>query len=186
MNFQSCEMDARSNAQFWFDVIGNTDDEDSDFEGFTDADLVKIDAADAESDLDLDFEAAQEEFEAEGEDSDGDNEGSSADLLPQLPRVDWSTRLRNVSDGDFKENVGVFHDLEVGAEPLQYFQLLFSGLCVSYDRHRNKSICRGSARRKRGGLKMAPHHNPGNETLHCRQRDDGDTYTSPCGELLVN
>ena len=122
MNFQSCEMDARSNAQFWFDVIGDTDDEDSDFEGFTDADLVKIDAADAESDLDLDFEAAQEEFEAEGEDSDSDNEGSSIDLLP---RGDWSTHLRNVSDGDFKENVGVFHDLEVGAEPLQYFQLFF-------------------------------------------------------------
>ena len=130
MNFQSCEMDARSNAQFWFDVIGNTDDEDSDFEGFTDADLVKIDAADAESDLDLDFEAAQEEFEAEGEDSDGDNEGSSADLLPQLPRGDWSTHLRNVSDGDFKENVGVFHDLEVGAEPLQYFQLFFPNSVV--------------------------------------------------------
>ena len=125
MNFQSCEMDARSNAQFWFNVSGNTDNEDGDFKGFTDTDLVKIDAADAESDLDLDFKVVQEEFEAKGEDSDGDSEGLSVDLLPQLPRGDWRMHLRNVSDGDFKENVGVFHDLEVGAEPLQYFQLFF-------------------------------------------------------------
>ena len=124
MNFQSCEMDAQSNAQFWFDVFGNTDDEDSDIKGFTDADLVKIDPANAESDLYLDFEAVQEESEAEGEDSDSDHEGSSVDLL-QLPQGDWSTYLRNVSDGDFTENVGVFHDLEVGAEPLQYFQVFF-------------------------------------------------------------
>ena len=145
-------MDTRSSAEFWYDVVGGTDDEDSDFEGFTEADLLKIDPADGESDLDIDFQAVQHEFDTN--DSESDN-GSNVDLLP---RRDWSTHLHSVSDDKFTENVGVCHYLEVGAEPLQFFQLFFSGLCVQYDRHRDKSICGTSAGRKEVGFKMASDH----------------------------
>ena len=42
-------MDTQSSADFWYGVVGGTDDEDSDFEGFTEDDVVKIDPADAEN-----------------------------------------------------------------------------------------------------------------------------------------
>ena len=55
MNVQSCEMDTRLSAAFWYDAVGGTDDEDSDFAGFTEDDVVRIDPADAEnSESDLD------------------------------------------------------------------------------------------------------------------------------------
>ena len=49
MNFQSCEMDTRSSAELWYNVVDGTDDEDSNFDHFTEADLLKIDPADGES-----------------------------------------------------------------------------------------------------------------------------------------
>ena len=55
-------MDTRSSAGFGY-VVGGMDDEDSDFEGFTEDDVVRIDPADAEtseSDLDIDFEAVED------------------------------------------------------------------------------------------------------------------------------
>ena len=45
------EMDA---SRFWQSVMGESDSGDSDFKGFTAADLVKVDRED-ESDLDLDW-----------------------------------------------------------------------------------------------------------------------------------
>ena len=74
-------------------VVGGTDNEDSDFEGCAEADVVRIDPADAESDLDIDFEAVEDGLDAE--DSDSDNDGSNVDLL-QHPRGDWSTHLHHV------------------------------------------------------------------------------------------
>ena len=84
--------------------------------------MLKIDPADGESDLDIDFQAVQDEFNAD--DSESDDE-SKVDDLPRLPCGDWSMQLHSVSDDKFTENVGVCHDLGVGAEPLQYFQLFF-------------------------------------------------------------
>ena len=52
-----------------------TDDEDSDFEGFTEDDVVRIDPDDAETserDLDIDFEAMEDRIHAEDSDSDTD------------------------------------------------------------------------------------------------------------------
>ena len=129
-------------------VVGGTDNEDSDFEGCAEADVVRIDPADAESDLDIDFEAVEDGLDqVDAEDSD---DGSNVDLLPQLPRGDWSTHLHQVSDDQFKEDVGICHDLDVRAEPLQYFQLFFSDS--------DQSIRRTNAGRKGGGCKMAPDH----------------------------
>ena len=109
-----------SSAKLWYNVIGDSDDEDSEFEGFTEADLLKIDPADGESDIDIDFEAVQDEFDDDDRDDD-----FNVDDLPRLPCGDWSTQLHSVSDDTFTENVGVCHDLGVGAEPLEYFQLFF-------------------------------------------------------------
>ena len=75
MNFQSGEMDTQSSADFWYDVVGSADDEDSNFEGFTEDDVVRINPADAEtseSDLDIDFEAVEDGTGAEDSDSDTD------------------------------------------------------------------------------------------------------------------
>ena len=49
MNFLSYEMDTRSSADFLYDLIGGMDDENSDFEGFTEDDVVRIDPVDAET-----------------------------------------------------------------------------------------------------------------------------------------
>ena len=154
--FSNLRDGCRSSADFWYDVIGVTDDEDSDFEGFTEDD-VRIGPADAESDLDIDFEAVEDGLDqVDAEDSD---DGSNVDLLPQLPRGDWSTHLHQVSDDQFKEDVGICHDLDVGAEPLQYFQLFFSdSVFAMNDSHRDQSIRRTNAGRKGGGCKMAPDH----------------------------
>ena len=65
-------MDTRSSVDFWYEVVGGTDDEDSDFVGFTQDDDMRNDPADAESDLDIDLEAVEDGIDAADSDSDTD------------------------------------------------------------------------------------------------------------------
>ena len=112
--------------------------------------MLKIDPADGESDLDIDFQAVQNEFNAD--DSESDDE-SNVDLLPRLPCGDWSMQLHSVSDDTFTENVGVCHDLGLGAEPLQYFQLFFPVFTTIAT---DKSICGKVQAEKRLDSKWHP------------------------------
>lgn len=118
-------MDSRSNAEFWYDFMGDSDDDNDVFQGFTDLDLVKVDPANAESDLDIDFDAFAQDSDSNNSDL-SDEEGSNVDMLPPLPRQDWGTTLSEVTSSDYKNESGVCHSLPVGAEPLDYFQLFFS------------------------------------------------------------
>ena len=45
-----------ANLAFWRSIMGDSDEEESDFEGFTAQDLVKVQPNDAESDLDIDWD----------------------------------------------------------------------------------------------------------------------------------
>ena len=115
-------MDQRTNAEFWLDVMGESDDEGDVFEGFSALNRTNVNA---DSDLEIDFADVLADAGDMSSDSEEDL-GSNVDMLPALPRRNWETQLHNVSTDNFKENVGVVHNLPVGAEPVDYFQLFFS------------------------------------------------------------
>ena len=100
--------------------MGDSDDDDSVFEGFSVEDLVKIDPTNYESDLDIDFEALLSDGDSESDSS--DEEGDS---LPTPSTGSWSSRLQDVKDAKFTEDFGPVHKLPVDAEPAHYFGLFF-------------------------------------------------------------
>ena len=117
-------MCTRSSAKFWRDIFGDTDDDASDFEGFSPEDCVLEGQEDDESDLDIDEECLEElENEMECDSEESGDEGTSVDVLPELGG--WDSRTHPVSSTSFSEDVGVFHDLPVGADPFDFFQLFF-------------------------------------------------------------
>lgn len=107
--------------EFWKAIVGDSSDEGEPFEGFTELDFVKIDR---ESDFDIDWDDlfhSCDESSCDDDDREADV-GSSVDP----PNFEWTTQLRKIPDLDFQNQMGIYHDLPVGATPVQFFQLFFN------------------------------------------------------------
>lgn len=140
--------------EFWRAIMGDSEDEESDFEGFA---LHEVDGGD-ESDVDLDLVVNNdrilanfnEEIEDSGENVSDFEEGDSDTELPVAAgpsqrkkgkksskkeknevHTNWASPTQTVKpltfagyDKEQSYKVGVSHDLPVGAEPFEYFCLL--------------------------------------------------------------
>ena len=140
--------------QFWISIMGNSDDKESDFKGFS---LEQINGRADESDVDLDlvvnndqlltkFESDSDSEQRDNENSEGSDINLTAAAAPR-PRqkrqkrtsrrerdalkTNWCDRTSCVTPAKrfsgFEEDgikVGVTHDLPVGATPFEYFSLI--------------------------------------------------------------
>lgn len=100
-------------------IFDDEDDSDSVFEGFTAADLVKV--REYESDLDIDFDNIEFSPVSTPDMSSDEEDLEAAEVVGERA---WSKHLTAISTDPFSEDVGAKHNLPVGSEPIDFFNLL--------------------------------------------------------------
>lgn len=102
----------------WRWLVGDSDD-DQEFEGFTAADLVKVERPNRdESDLDLDWSDIDQMFDSSSSDE-SDDEGER-----HKTGGEWSSTLHSFPTAPFCEPSGPVHNLPVGATPIEFLNQL--------------------------------------------------------------
>ena len=72
--------------EFWREIIGNSGDDDSVFEGFTGDNFIKVDG-----DLDIDFDALPSDNTSDTDSKASDEDGDASLIMSTESRT-WSTR----------------------------------------------------------------------------------------------
>ena len=111
--FWNCAMARRTNMEFWREIIGNSGDDGSVFEGFTGDNFIKVDG-----DLDIDCDALPSDNTS---DSKASEDGDTSLILSTESR----TRSARQSRSQHYWRFDPIHKLPVDSEPAHNFGLFF-------------------------------------------------------------
>ena len=101
--------------EFWREIIGNSGDDNSVFEGFTGENLIKVDG-----DLDIDFDALPSDNTCDDSEA-SDEDGDTSPILSTESRTRSARRSRSRHYWRFDP----IHKLPVDSEPAHNFGLFF-------------------------------------------------------------